>query len=163
MKNQEAIAAVACCTGPSVRARLFLRWDTNAFATAELCAGKVDGKQAESVLDTQGRVSVGEPHQCDHWGRGSADGDKDVRAGLGLALEAATTGRPPGSRGEELGCHSEAQAHIMHDTINLLDYGDAEGKEGKADRTGNDAAQREARQSYTSRRESADDALRERK
>ncbi|WP_234308371.1 hypothetical protein [Streptomyces sp. NRRL F-4428] len=62
--------------------------------------------------------------------------DKDVRAGLGLALEAATTGRPPGSPGEDLGRHSEAEARIMHDTINLLDYGDAEGKEGKSDRTG---------------------------
>ncbi|BFP53195.1 PPE family protein [Streptomyces griseus] len=62
--------------------------------------------------------------------------DKDIRAGLGLALEAATTGRPPGSPGEELGRHTEAEARIMHDTINLLDYGDAEGKEGKADRTG---------------------------
>ncbi len=62
--------------------------------------------------------------------------DGDVRAGLGLALEAATTGRPPGSPGEELGRHTEAEARIMHDTINLLDYGDAEGKEGKEDRTG---------------------------
>ncbi|WP_262386902.1 PPE family protein [Streptomyces sp. TRM49041] len=62
--------------------------------------------------------------------------DKDTRAGLGLALEAATTGRPPGSPGEELGRHSEAEARIMHDTINLLDYSDAEGKEGKADRAG---------------------------
>ncbi|MEV6683342.1 hypothetical protein AB0N09_41810 [Streptomyces erythrochromogenes] len=109
MKNQEAIAAVASCTGPPVLARQFLRWDTNAFAAAELCAGKVNGKQAESVLDTQGRVSVGEPHQCDHWGRGSADGDKDVRAGLGFALVAATTGRPPGSPGVKLGCHSTAR------------------------------------------------------
>ncbi|MFE0579533.1 hypothetical protein [Streptomyces sp. NPDC058874] len=67
---------------------------------------------------------------------GSDTFDKDVRAGLGLALEAATTGRPPGSPGEELGRHSEAEARIMHDTINLLDYGDAEGKEGKSDRTG---------------------------
>ncbi|MFJ9547433.1 hypothetical protein [Streptomyces erythrochromogenes] len=62
--------------------------------------------------------------------------DKDVRTGLGLALEAATTGRPPGSPGEELGRHSEAQARIMHDTINLLDYGDPEGKEGDAKRAG---------------------------
>ncbi|MEU6758528.1 hypothetical protein [Streptomyces sp. NPDC046685] len=62
--------------------------------------------------------------------------EKDIRAGLGLALEAATTGRPPGSPGEELGRHSEAEARIMHDTINLLDYGDAEGKEGQSDRTG---------------------------
>ncbi|WP_405711046.1 hypothetical protein OG264_19495 [Streptomyces xanthophaeus] len=56
--------------------------------------------------------------------------DKDARAGLGLALEAATTGRPPGSPGEELGRHSEAEARIMHDTINLLDYGSATGRGG---------------------------------
>ncbi|MFJ3976427.1 hypothetical protein [Streptomyces sp. NPDC090021] len=58
---------------------------------------------------------------------------KDVRAGLGLALEAATTGRPPGSPGEELGRHSEAEARIMHDTINLLDYGDSNGKDDKGE------------------------------
>ncbi|AXE27203.1 hypothetical protein C0216_00720 [Streptomyces globosus] len=56
--------------------------------------------------------------------------DKDARAGLGLAIEAATTGRPAGSPGAELGRHSEAQARIMHDTINLLDYGSATGRDG---------------------------------
>ncbi|MEU6758529.1 hypothetical protein [Streptomyces sp. NPDC046685] len=59
MKSKKAIAAAASCTGLSVLAGLFLWWDTNVFATAELCAGKVDGEQAESVLDTRGRVSVG--------------------------------------------------------------------------------------------------------
>ncbi|MER7520861.1 hypothetical protein [Streptomyces sp. NPDC126499] len=62
--------------------------------------------------------------------------DKDVRAGLGLALEAATTGHAAGSPGTELGRHSEAQARIMHDAINLIDYGDAEGKEGDPKRLG---------------------------
>ncbi|MFE0579532.1 hypothetical protein [Streptomyces sp. NPDC058874] len=57
MKNKKAIAAVASCTGLSVLAGLFLWWDTNVFATAELCAGKVDGGQAESVLDTRGRIA----------------------------------------------------------------------------------------------------------
>ncbi|WP_234363477.1 hypothetical protein [Streptomyces sp. TN58] len=61
---------------------------------------------------------------------GTDNVDKDARAGLGLALEAATTGRPPGSPGEELGRHSEAEARIMHDTINLLDYGSATGRGG---------------------------------
>lgn len=59
---------------------------------------------------------------------GSDTFDEDVRAGLGLALEAATTGQEAKSPGTELGRHSEAQARIMHDTINLLDYGDAQGK-----------------------------------
>ncbi|MFJ3962311.1 hypothetical protein [Streptomyces sp. NPDC090036] len=56
--------------------------------------------------------------------------DKDARAGFGLAIEAATTGRAAGSPGAELGHHSEAQARIMHDTINLLDYGSATGRGG---------------------------------
>ncbi|MFI2227524.1 hypothetical protein [Streptomyces fradiae] len=62
--------------------------------------------------------------------------DADIRAGLGLALEAATTGHAAGGPGTELGRHSEAQARIMHDTINLLDYGHAAGKEGDHDRVG---------------------------
>ncbi|RKT06615.1 hypothetical protein BX286_4660 [Streptomyces sp. 3211.6] len=62
---------------------------------------------------------------------GSDTFDKDVRAGLGLALEAATTGHPAASPGTELGRHSEAEARIMHDTVNLLDYGDANGKDDK--------------------------------
>ncbi|WP_284577101.1 hypothetical protein [Streptomyces sp. 2P-4] len=78
--------------------------------------------------------------------------DKDVRAGLGLAIEAATTGRTPGSPGEELGRHSEAQARIMHDTINLLDYGDPEGKEGKSDRTGK-AGELLAKEDYANMRD----------
>ncbi|WKV72932.1 PPE family protein [Streptomyces sp. PCS3-D2] len=61
---------------------------------------------------------------------GSDTFDKDARTGLGLAIEAATTGRAAGSPGAELGRHSEAQARIMHDTINLLDYGSATGRDG---------------------------------
>ncbi|KJK52411.1 hypothetical protein [Streptomyces sp. NRRL F-4428] len=57
MKNKKAIAAVASCTGLSVLAGLFLWWDTNVFGSSELCAGKLTGEQAESVLDTRGRVS----------------------------------------------------------------------------------------------------------
>ncbi|MFJ8000467.1 hypothetical protein ACIQ7D_25590 [Streptomyces sp. NPDC096310] len=67
---------------------------------------------------------------------GSDTFDGDVRAGLGLALESATTGREPGAPGTEFGRHSEAEARIMHDTINLIDYGDAEGKEGNNERVG---------------------------
>lgn len=63
--------------------------------------------------------------------------DEDVKSGLGLALEAGTTGREPASPGSELGRHSEEQARIMHDTINLLDYGNPSGKEGDEDRVGN--------------------------
>ncbi len=62
--------------------------------------------------------------------------DTDIRAGLGLALEAATTGHAAGTPAGELGRHSEAQARIMHDTVNLLDYGNASGKEGDTDRVG---------------------------
>ncbi|MDI9888753.1 hypothetical protein QMZ92_31490 [Streptomyces sp. HNM0645] len=61
--------------------------------------------------------------------------DVDVRSGLGLALEAGTTGQAPGTPAE-LGRHSDAQARIMHDTVNLLDYGVAEGKQGDEKRLG---------------------------
>ncbi|MEV3933316.1 hypothetical protein [Streptomyces sp. NPDC049944] len=47
-------------------------------------------------------------------------------AGLGAALEAATTGHPPLSEGESNGRpgpHSPAQARIMHNTIEFLDAG----------------------------------------
>ncbi|WP_415949919.1 hypothetical protein [Streptomyces sp. KLOTTS4A1] len=57
--------------------------------------------------------------------------DGDVRTGLGLALEAGTTGREPLSPGAELERHTEAQARIMHDTINLLDYGVADGHDAE--------------------------------
>ncbi|NEB40684.1 hypothetical protein [Streptomyces sp. SID14515] len=57
MKNKKAIAAVASGTGLSVLAGLFLWWDTNVFAATELCAGKLTGEQAESLLDTRGRIS----------------------------------------------------------------------------------------------------------
>ncbi|MEV1025000.1 hypothetical protein [Streptomyces sp. NPDC050264] len=57
--------------------------------------------------------------------------DKDVRAGLGLAIEAGATGNAPGSTGTELGRHTEAQARVMHDTVNYLDYGSADGKTGE--------------------------------
>lgn len=56
--------------------------------------------------------------------------DKDVRTGLGLALSAGTTGNLPGE-GDELGRHTAAQARVMHDTINLIDYGDADGTYGE--------------------------------
>ncbi|MFG7944187.1 hypothetical protein [Streptomyces cacaoi] len=59
-----------------------------------------------------------------------------ARHGLGLAIEAGSTGRVPGAPGEEFGKHSEAQARIMHDTINTLDYGHPEGKNGDEDRIG---------------------------
>ncbi|WP_240139424.1 hypothetical protein [Streptomyces sp. MUM 178J] len=69
-------------------------------------------------------------------GHGDPLYDEDVREGLGSLLEAATTGREPGSPGTEMGRHSEAQARIMHDTINLLDYGNGEGKAGDRESVG---------------------------
>ncbi|MFG2560822.1 hypothetical protein [Streptomyces sp. NPDC048496] len=57
--------------------------------------------------------------------------DKDVRTGLGLALSAGATGNVPGGDGDELGRHTAAQTRVMHDTINLIDYGDADGKYGE--------------------------------
>ncbi|MFF4366345.1 DUF6571 family protein [Streptomyces sp. NPDC001594] len=57
--------------------------------------------------------------------------DKDVRAGLGLILETGTTGHTPGSLGTEITRHSEAEARIMHDAVNLFDYGDGNGKDDK--------------------------------
>ncbi|MFE6667722.1 hypothetical protein ACFVFH_29715 [Streptomyces sp. NPDC057697] len=68
-----------------------------------------------------------------HWaGKAEVTGrdtfDTDVRAGLGLALSAGATGLVPGGEGDELGRHTAAQTRVMHDTINLIDYGDADGK-----------------------------------
>ncbi|MET9293602.1 hypothetical protein [Streptomyces sp. NPDC003077] len=45
------------------------------------------------------------------------------RAGFGNALEAATTGAQPGAEKTRYGGHTEAQARIMHDTIERLDEG----------------------------------------
>ncbi|MFI6944194.1 hypothetical protein ACIBI4_33485 [Streptomyces sp. NPDC050418] len=57
--------------------------------------------------------------------------DADARSGLGLALEAGTTGREPNTTSPGFGHHSEAQARIMHDAINYLDYGHADGTFGE--------------------------------
>ncbi|MBQ0985606.1 hypothetical protein KBZ10_14000 [Streptomyces sp. F63] len=57
--------------------------------------------------------------------------DKDVRTGLGLALAAGATGNVPGGEGEALGRHTAAQTRVMHDTINLIDYGHPNGKSGE--------------------------------
>ncbi|MGC9442554.1 DUF6571 family protein [Streptomyces sp. WG5] len=65
--------------------------------------------------------------------------DQDVRAGLGLALAAGATGNVAGAEGTEFGRHTAAQARVMHDTVNLLDYGHADGTFGedkKEPRTG---------------------------
>ncbi|MFE1873022.1 DUF6571 family protein [Streptomyces sp. NPDC059496] len=50
---------------------------------------------------------------------------KDARTGLGLALEASTTGREPGVAAAHHGHHSEAEARVMQQTISILD---ADGK-----------------------------------
>ncbi|WMX44759.1 hypothetical protein RGF97_07690 [Streptomyces roseicoloratus] len=47
--------------------------------------------------------------------------DYTSRIGLGAALEAATTGREPNSAGAAFAHHSEAQARVMQETINVLD------------------------------------------
>ncbi|MFG2392753.1 DUF6571 family protein [Streptomyces lavendulae] len=62
--------------------------------------------------------------------------DKDVRAGLGLILETGTTGQLPGSPGTEITRHPEAEARIMHDAVNLFDYGDGNGKDDKGELKG---------------------------
>ncbi len=46
------------------------------------------------------------------------------KAGLGAALEAATTGREPNSEGASFGHHSEAQTRVMQETITQLDKDD---------------------------------------
>ncbi|MFF9014403.1 hypothetical protein ACF09C_15720 [Streptomyces sp. NPDC014870] len=54
---------------------------------------------------------------------GKDTSDKDVRSGLGLALEAATTGHTPLKPGQDpwpATPHTEAQARIMHDVIGTL-------------------------------------------
>ncbi|MFI1171397.1 hypothetical protein [Streptomyces melanogenes] len=58
--------------------------------------------------------------------------DKDVRTGLGLALEAGTTGNHPGADGTPFGRHSVEQTRVMHDSVNYLDYGAADGKAGES-------------------------------
>ncbi|KNE84369.1 MULTISPECIES: DUF6571 family protein [Streptomyces] len=57
--------------------------------------------------------------------------DKDVRTGLGLALAAGATGNVPGGEGEELDRHTAAQARVLHDAVNLIDYGHPNGKFGE--------------------------------
>ncbi len=57
--------------------------------------------------------------------------DGDARAGLGLVLEAGTTGHEPGAAGKEFERHTAEQARIMHDAINYLDYEAADGKSGE--------------------------------
>ncbi|WP_019545605.1 DUF6571 family protein [Streptomyces sulphureus] len=57
--------------------------------------------------------------------------DGDVRKGFGLALEAGATGNEPATANPEMGRHTEAQARIMHDAINVLDYGDPDGRQGE--------------------------------
>ncbi|MEV8478046.1 hypothetical protein [Streptomyces sp. NPDC051173] len=47
--------------------------------------------------------------------------DKDSRVGLGAALEAASTGREPGSPLGKPGPHTDGQARVMQDTISVLD------------------------------------------
>ncbi|MGX4690057.1 hypothetical protein [Streptomyces sp. JNUCC 63] len=49
--------------------------------------------------------------------------ESDARRGLGAAIEAATTGRVPGSDNKVDGTHTVEQARIMQDTISLLDRG----------------------------------------
>ncbi|MGP3733201.1 hypothetical protein ACTWJ9_08275 [Streptomyces sp. GDS52] len=65
--------------------------------------------------------------------------DQDVRAGLGLALATGATGNVAGADGTEFSHHTAAQARVMHATVNLLDYGHADGTFGedkKEPRTG---------------------------
>ncbi|MGW3681586.1 DUF6571 family protein [Streptomyces prasinus] len=57
--------------------------------------------------------------------------DQDVRAGLGLALAAGATGNTAGADGTEFDRHTAAQARVMHGTVNLLDYGHADGTFGE--------------------------------
>ncbi len=49
--------------------------------------------------------------------------DPMSKAGLGAALEAASTGNVPGTQPAVLGGHTEAQARVMRDTIRVLDSG----------------------------------------
>ncbi|MFG3494507.1 hypothetical protein [Streptomyces sp. NPDC047928] len=52
---------------------------------------------------------------------GPAVEDGDARVGFAAALEAATTGDKPGTPVGAPGPHSEVQARIMHETIEILD------------------------------------------
>ncbi|MGW8885003.1 hypothetical protein [Streptomyces sp. NPDC055749] len=47
--------------------------------------------------------------------------DPEKAAGLGAAIEAASTGHEPGGKPGEPGPHSEGQARVLHDTIRHLD------------------------------------------
>ncbi|MFI1188868.1 hypothetical protein [Streptomyces californicus] len=67
----------------------------------------------------------------ERWAAGKDTFDADARAGLGRAIESGTTGHRPGSDGSEFGRHSVGQTRIMHDVVNYLDYGAADGKYGE--------------------------------
>lgn len=49
--------------------------------------------------------------------------ESDAKRGLGAAIEAATTGRVPGSLAQSDGTHTAEQTRIMQDTMSLLDRG----------------------------------------
>jgi hypothetical protein len=96
---------------------------------------------ATAFFDPQGNGPAGDKVGNDHLayllgdGDGARDWPKNVltsvsvltmedptsKLGLGLALEAATTGREPGSAGASFDGHTEAQARVMQQTISLLD------------------------------------------
>ncbi|MEU9378493.1 hypothetical protein AB0D94_32700 [Streptomyces sp. NPDC048255] len=96
---------------------------------------------ATAFFDSQGNGPAGDKVSNDHlkyllgsgddareWPRNTVTGyhvstfdDPTARIGLGLALEAATTGREPNSSGASFDGHTEAQARVMQETIGVLD------------------------------------------
>lgn len=98
MKNKKALTAVASFTGLSVLAGLFLWWDTNVFGATELCAGKLTGEQAESVLDTRGRISDGsqQRHTDGTSFRCTVSRTNKITGAEELASRGESRGRSPG-------------------------------------------------------------------
>lgn len=96
---------------------------------------------ATAFFDSHGNGPAGDKVGNDHlayllgsgdgareWPRNTVTGmvvstmdDPTSRTGLGLALEAATTGREPNSAGASFGGHTEAQSRVMQETIGVLD------------------------------------------
>ncbi|WP_369376930.1 hypothetical protein [Streptomyces sp. cg36] len=94
-----------------------------------------NGTGADHVNNDHLKYLVGSGDGARHWPNHSyttgvaapVDYDNPTsRAGLGQALEAATTGHPPlqdGERGDRPGPHSAPQARVMQDMLKTLDAG----------------------------------------
>ncbi|MFI8437724.1 hypothetical protein ACIGJO_29060 [Streptomyces sp. NPDC079020] len=87
-----------------------------------------NGADGDKVPNNHLKYLLGDGDDARDWPKNTITGygvttfdDPTAKIGLGLALEAATTGREPNAGGAAFGHHSEAQARVMQETISVLD------------------------------------------